>query len=168
MQTLRDIEEKKKDIVERYGLFLEKNEKFPPIAARIFSTLLFAEQNGATFEELVNFLGASKSTISTNLQKLSSMEIVEYFTKPGDRKKYYTLSSVGWLAMLEEDLKKYRTEKKLMEEVLEMKLNANNIIQDPNQKYKFLGDSPYLHYLEYSIKGMELLKEDIHNKCMKK
>ncbi|NOU58432.1 GbsR/MarR family transcriptional regulator [Marinifilum caeruleilacunae] len=167
MKNLNDIEEKKKEIVERYGMFMEKNENFPPIAARIFSTLLFTENNGNTFEELVNFLGASKSTISTNLQKLGNMEIVEYYTKPGDRKKYFRLSPVGFLAFIDRDLKKVKTERNLIEEVIQLKQRANELITDPNKKFEFHEDHPYLDYLNSSVEGMETLKEQIINKCMK-
>lgn len=167
MKNLSDIEEKRKEIVERYGMFMEKSENFPPIAARIFSTLLFTESKGNTFEELVNFLSASKSTISTNLQKLSNMEVVEYYTKPGDRKKYFRLSPIGFLAFIDRDLKKVKTEKNLVEEVIQFKHSANKVITDPNKRFEFNEDHPYLDYLNSAIKGMETLKEQIITKCMK-
>jgi DNA-binding transcriptional regulator GbsR (MarR family) len=165
MENLKDIENKKKEIVEKYGMFMEKHENFPPIAARIFSTLLLSEQKGATFEELVNFLGASKSTVSTNLQKLSKMNIVEYHTKPGDRKKYFTLSPVGFIAFLDEDIKKFKAEKALVEEVLIFKLAANKIITDPSQKFQHVEKTAFLDYLENSIKGLAELKVHVQNKC---
>jgi len=168
MKNLIEVEEKKKEIVEKYGMFMEKNEKFPPIAARIFSTLLFSENKGSTFEELVNFLGASKSTISTNLQKLSNMEVVDYYTKPGDRKKYFKLSAIGFLSFIDGDLKKFKAERDLIKEVISFKRSANILIEDPNQKFQFHEDNPFLDYLENSIKGMEILKEQIVLKCLKK
>lgn len=166
MKNLTDIEEKKKEIVEKYGMFMEKHENFPPIAARIFSTLLLAENRGATFEELVSFLSASKSTVSTNLQKLTKMEIVEYFTKPGDRKKYFTSSPIGFIAFLDEDLKKFKAEKVLVEEVLEFKTSANRIIKDPTQKFEHVEKNAFLDYLENSIKGLEVLKEQLNQNVL--
>lgn len=166
MKTLKDIEDRKKDIVERYGMFMEKNEKFAPIAARIFSTLLFAEKKGATFEELVNFLGASKSTVSTNLQKLGSMKIVDYYTKPGDRKKYFHLSPDGFISFLDEDINKFKSERILTNEVIEFKEDANKIIEDSSLKFEMHEDNPFLDYLTNSITALEKLKEQVKLKCM--
>lgn len=166
MKTLKEIEDRKKDIVERYGLFMEKSENFAPISARIFSTLLMAEKKGVTFEYLVHFLGASKSTISTNLHKLSDMNIVEYYTKPGDRKKYFRLSPVGFISFLDKDLVKFKAESALVEEVIDFKKSANEIIEDSDSKFILHEDTPYLDYINNSIKGLEILKEKIRTNCL--
>ncbi|WP_421919450.1 GbsR/MarR family transcriptional regulator [Marinifilum sp.] len=166
MISLKEIEEKKKEIVEKYGLFMEKNEDFPPIAARIFSTLLFTSKKGNTFEELVNFLDASKSTISTNLQKLKSMEIVDYYTKPGERKKYFRLSPVGFLAFIDRNLKKLKDERDIIEEVIAFKSSANKVIKEASQQFVVHDEHPYLDYLNNSISDMETLKKRIIAKCM--
>jgi DNA-binding transcriptional regulator GbsR (MarR family) len=76
---------------------MEKQEHLAPIAARIFATLLIYKEKGITFEDLVDFLEASKSTISTNLKTLQNLELIEFFTKSGDRKKYYYLSPANFL-----------------------------------------------------------------------
>jgi len=166
MKTLNEIEDRKKDIVERYGLFMEKSENFAPISARIFSTLLMVEKKGATFEYLVHFLGASKSTISTNLHKLGNMNVVEFYTKPGDRKKYFRLSPVGFIAFLDQDLAKFKAESALVEEVIDFKKDANKIIEGAESKFILHEDTPYLDYINNSIKGLEHLKEKIRTKCM--
>jgi DNA-binding transcriptional regulator GbsR (MarR family) len=165
MKTLKDIEDRKKDIIERYGLFMEKSEKFAPISARIFSTLLLAERKGATFDDLVNFLGASKSTISTNLQRLSNMKVVDYYTKPGDRKKYFHLSPIGFISFLEEDISKFRAEKTLVKEVIEFKKTANKIIDDPNLRFESPENNPFFDYLTSSILSLEKLKKQIQLRC---
>lgn len=166
MKTLKDVEDRKKDIVERYGLFMEKNENFAPISARIFSTLLLAEKKGVTFEDLVKFLGASKSTISTNLQKLSNKSVIEYYTKPGERKKYFRLSPVGFISFLDQDIIKFKVESELVLEVIDFKKSANNIIDDQEMKFEFHEDNPFLDYLTDSITALEKLKEQVKTKCM--
>ena len=166
MKTLKDVEDKKKDIVERYGLFMEKSLNFAPIEARIFSTLLLAERKGATFEDLVKFLGASKSTVSTNLQKLSSMAVVDYYTKPGDRKKYFHLSPVGFVSFLDEDINKFKSERKLVIEVIEFKKMANELIEDPDMLFVTHEDNPFLDYLTNSIAALEKLKGQINTQCL--
>lgn len=163
MKTIKEIEEHKKILVESYGLFMEKQEKLTPIGGRIFATLLIDKENGSTFEELVNFLGASKSTVSTNLKTLRNAEMVTYHTKPGDRKKYFTLSPVGFLSRIKENLKMYRTEQKLLKEVWDYKIRANEVFQ--GEKYTIDHDRPYLDFLTNTITLLEQLQHQIEIKC---
>ncbi len=163
MKDQIDLENQKKLLVESYGLFMEKQEKLAPIAARIFATLLIDKENGSTFEELVNFLGASKSTVSTNLKTLQKTEIITYHTKPGDRKKYFTLNPVGFLARINESIKMYRIEQKLLIQVREYKQLANQTSKDKN--YTIDHDMPYLDFLTNTINLLEQLHKDIEAKC---
>lgn len=163
MKNQAELEIQKKQLVESYGLFMEKQEKLAPIAARIFATLLIDKENGSTFEELVNFLGASKSTVSTNLKTLQQSEIITYHTKPGDRKKYFTLNPVGFLARINEDIRMYRTEQMLLIQVHEYKEKANKITQ--STKYEMEHDFPYLDFLTNTISLLEQLHKDIQAKC---
>ena len=41
---------------------------------------------------MVTILCASKSTISTHLNHLQDLNKIEYFTKTGDRKKYFIIN----------------------------------------------------------------------------
>jgi len=60
------------------------------LAARIIGTLIIDGcKTGLTFDELVEKMQASKSSISTNLNLLQKMDKIFYFTKVGDRKKYF-------------------------------------------------------------------------------
>ncbi|MRT94403.1 GbsR/MarR family transcriptional regulator [Ancylomarina sp. 16SWW S1-10-2] len=165
MKNLQELEEQKKLLVERYGLFMEKQEKFAPISARIFATLLINKENGSTFEELVNFLGASKSTISTNLKSLQESDAVDFFTKPGDRKKYFTLNPVGFLSRIEENLKMYKTEHQLAVEVVNFKMEANEILSHTDEKFELSHETPYIDYLKNTIAIIEQLRNDIRTKC---
>ncbi len=165
MKNLQELEERKKLLVERYGLFMEKQEKLAPIAARIFATLLINKETGSTFDELVHFLGASKSTVSTNLKSLQKVEIVHFFTKPGDRKKYFTLNPIGFLTRIEENLKMYKTEHELATEVINFKKEANEIVKKPEDEFELLHETPYVDYLANTITILEQLRDGIKSKC---
>ncbi|MDM8161604.1 ArsR family transcriptional regulator [Labilibaculum sp. K2S] len=158
-----ELEKQKKLLVESFGLFMEKQEKLTPIAARIFATLLIDKENGLTFEELVLFLEASKSTISTNLKTLRNAEMISYHTKPGDRKKYFTLSPVGFLARIRENLKMYKTEQELLKEVRDYKVLVNKNFKE--DKYTIDHDTPYLDFLTNTISQLEQLHSNIESKC---
>lgn len=85
-----DIEKEREEIIELYGNHFEKLYNIPPLAARILGTLIIDGcKTGLTFESLVQKLGASKSSISTNLNLLLNMDKISFFTKAGDRKKYF-------------------------------------------------------------------------------
>lgn len=85
-----DIEKEREEIIELYGNHFEKLFNISPLAARILGTLIIDGcKTGLTFESLVEKLGASKSSISTNLNLLLNMDKISFFTKAGDRKKYF-------------------------------------------------------------------------------
>ncbi len=85
-----DIEKEREEIIEMFGNHFEKLYNIPPLAARILGTLIIDGcKTGLTFESLVEKLGASKSSISTNLNLLLNMEKISFFTIAGDRKKYF-------------------------------------------------------------------------------
>lgn len=165
MKNQQELEEQKKILVERYGLFMEKQEKFSPISARIFVTLLINKENGSTFDELVNFLGASKSTISTNLKSLQESNTIDFFTKPGDRKKYFTLNPEGFLSRIEGELKMYKIEHQLATEVVNFKKEANEILNNTDDKFELSQETPYIDYLKNTISILEELRDGIRTKC---
>ncbi len=90
------MEEKKvKDMVERIGIVCDK-DGMPPLAGRMVGFFLLAEPPHKTFDELTEFLQASKSAISTTLRFLEGQGMVEYITFSGDRKRYFRLSVESW------------------------------------------------------------------------
>lgn len=83
-------EKDREEIIEMFGVHFESTFDIPPLAARILGVLIIDGcRSGLTFESLIEKLGASKSSISTNLNLLLKMEKITYFTVLGDRKKYY-------------------------------------------------------------------------------
>ncbi len=163
--NLIQLEEQKKILVERFGLFMEGQENLSPIGARIFATLFIHKENGTTFDDLVHFLGASKSTISTNLQNLTKSNMIVYYTKPGDRKKYYTLSPVGFVSRIEEKIANYKTEHLLVGQILEYKKLADKVLNKNNEQNEIDPESPYMDYLSNTITLLEQLSNQIKAKC---
>lgn len=81
--------QEKINLVEDLGLFFQTRHKLPPLAARIYSILVLTSYDGYTFEELMEITKNSKSSVSTNLNLLVSLKFVEFYTKTGDRKRYF-------------------------------------------------------------------------------
>ena len=87
---MTDIQKEKEELIELFGVYFESTHHLPPLASRILGTLILDGcKTGLTFEELVDRMSASKSTVSTSLNLLLKTEKVTYYTLSGDRKKYF-------------------------------------------------------------------------------
>lgn len=85
-----DAKREKEELVEMFGVHFEQYDNLPPLASRIMGLLIVDSYNcGLTFEFLTEVTGASKSSVSTNLNLLLKMGKIKYYTIPCDRKKYY-------------------------------------------------------------------------------
>ena len=61
------------------------------LAGRIIGLLSFLDQEEFTFEEIVERLKISKSSVSTTINHLMESDKIEYITYPGDRKRYFRI-----------------------------------------------------------------------------
>lgn len=152
----------KKLLVEKFGQHIETRDRIAPIAARIYATLLL-EEKGLTFEELVKFLQASKSTISTNLRELTKTGRITSFTKPGDRKKYHIISGRGIEEAIKNDIESYKVELQLLNEIIQFKIDSNLDFDQDEKIFGVLSMSSYVDYLNNLIKLMERLRTDLQN-----
>lgn len=66
---------------------------YPPNVSWVCAYMLFDfNSDGVTFEELVQFCEASKSTISGALKFLEEKEHIRHFYKEDDRKRYFVIN----------------------------------------------------------------------------
>jgi DNA-binding transcriptional regulator GbsR (MarR family) len=87
---LNNLQKEREEIIEILGIHFESLHKISPLAGRILGLLIVDGcKSGLSFENIVEKLAASKSSISTNINLLLKMEKVYYFTIAGDRKKYF-------------------------------------------------------------------------------
>jgi DNA-binding transcriptional regulator GbsR (MarR family) len=85
-----DLQIEKLELIELFGRHFATYHNLPPLASRILGTLILdCCDKGLTFEELVERMSASKSSVSTNLNLLLKTGKVTYYTVSGDRKKYF-------------------------------------------------------------------------------
>ncbi|MUH35765.1 transcriptional regulator [Zobellia amurskyensis] len=112
-------EENKQRLIEELGVHFEAEYNLPPLAARIFGNLVVTEEVGLTFDDCLTKRGASKSSISTSLNLLLQLGIITYFTKSGDRRRYFKISdkSTFFIKKLEQALKKAAKESKMIQTV---------------------------------------------------
>ena len=145
----------KQELIEMFGIHFEHQYNISPLAARILGVLIIDGcKSGVTFEELVTKMKASKSSISTNLNLLQKMDLINYFTVSGDRKKYFKA------APLSERLKNYLnlidSEKLLVEKIITYReKNISCTQENINLQNSYA-------YKEHLIKVEEVLNNSIN------
>jgi DNA-binding transcriptional regulator GbsR (MarR family) len=87
--------DKKQQFVEECGLYFE-HAGLTRIAGRIIGWLLICEPPYQLQSDLVDALGASKSSISVALKDLTILYLVERYSVPGDRRTFYRTSKDMW------------------------------------------------------------------------
>jgi DNA-binding transcriptional regulator GbsR (MarR family) len=149
-------------LIETLGVHLEKEEQLAPVAARIMSTLMLTGKEGITFEQLVNNLEASKSTVCTNLNLLESMKRVSYFTKPGDRKRYFSLAPDYFSQRINEMIACWEKEKQFHEQLICYKEEQNQLREkDQLNSFDLSFHNNALFFLTASINAFQKLKDNL-------
>lgn len=92
---MNDGVDKKQAFVERVGLYFE-GVGLTRVAGRVIGWLLICDPPYQQQPDLVEALGASKSSISVALKDLTTLYLVERFTLPGDRRTYYRTAKDMW------------------------------------------------------------------------
>ena len=156
--------EEKQRLVEKLGVIIENKNQLAPVAGRIISYVILTGKSGTTFEDLVINLCASKSTISTHLNHLVDLKQIEYFTKQGDRKRYYTVSQCHIHKYMEKMIDAWTSEKELHFEMKAYKKKRNDLMTDDSEKFSLEFHNNYINFLDEVTKSVLKLREKIeHN-----
>jgi DNA-binding transcriptional regulator GbsR (MarR family) len=140
---------KKERLIEKMGVHLETKEQLAPLAARILSYLVLKGRKGETFENLVADLNASKSTIFTHLTTLQASHRITYYTKTGDRKKYFILSPNALILAMDNMIENWKEEREIHLEISKYKEEINqDLPEDSEDRFDLEFHSDYLDYLE--------------------
>lgn len=161
----KGLKSQKLNLVEKLGVYFENEEHLSPVAARIFGYLILTGKSGATFDDIVTEIQASKSTISTGLMYLQNLNKVTYFTKTGDRKKYFIIDSSAFIKNIDERIEKWKEEKSIHFEIIAYKEMANEILRKEN---KVLFDTDFHHtyiaFLNSATQAISTLKDKVREK----
>lgn len=159
---METMQEKKCELVEKLGIHFEKKKQMAPMAARIFAYVILTGKKGTTFEDLVNDLCASKSTISTHLNHLQDLKKLIYFTKTGDRKKYFVLDHDTMLRDISDMVEEWQEEKELHVKIMDFKNEVNQNLSD-DEKFELRFHESFIEFHNQAIKSIIKLKETIVN-----
>ncbi|APY01024.1 transcriptional regulator [Lacinutrix venerupis] len=151
-------------LVEKLGVHLETREQLAPVAARILAYIILTGKKGTTFEEMVIVLCASKSTISTHLNHLQDLNKIEYFTKTGDRKKYFIINKDSVIQHINNLIKEWQEVRELHAEIKNYKNTINlNKIENDNEKFDLSFHDDYIKFIEEASASINELREKLVN-----
>lgn len=124
MQVESSVAMKKQ--VEDMGVVFEKMGR-SPMVGRVYAYLMLAEPPYKSFDEIREFLLASKSAISNALNALMKEGAVDYMTFSGDRKRYFKLNLNQIFERTNAALNNFDTMNQLLEQALEARKNSKHL-----------------------------------------
>jgi len=128
---MSDFKKERDELVEMFGVHFETVHHLPPLGSRILATLILDTcDTKISFEDLVERMGASKSSVSTNLNMLLKIGKITYYTLPGDRKKYY--KPTAFSERFDNYLKMLDLEKKILEKMVVYRQKTSNCPSSKN------------------------------------
>lgn len=161
---MNDLESEKRILIEELGVQLEEDQ-YTPVAARIFATMILNGKQGITFDQLVNDLNASKSSVSTHLEQLQISNKVRYFTKPGDRKRYFVVNPDLMANMIDEQVAKWESQRSIHKKVLLYKKRRNDqMVDDKENHFDLELQQDFLIFLEEATTAIKKLKTKLNQK----
>lgn len=123
------------DAVKFYGTIFN----LPPLASKIYAYLLFDyEKVGITFDEFVEVLSASKSSVSTSISLLLNAELIVDHNKMDERKRYFFTNDDYKRIRFEKIVQKMQDELKLLDDLDQFKKNHDDGHNERIEAYKAL------------------------------
>ena len=118
------LSEKQIELIEKIGIYFEQGMQ--PAAARILALLIVSDKEALIFDEIREILKLSKSATSNGINFLLSVKKIEYFTKSGDRKRYFKWSPSNTINHFKEGIEKLLGLSILFEEAIKQKENKDS------------------------------------------
>ncbi|WP_289044578.1 transcriptional regulator [uncultured Olleya sp.] len=157
-----EICKQKMSLVEKLGVHLENREQLAPVATRILAYIILTGKKGTTFEEMVTVLCASKSTISTHLNHLQDLNKIQYFTKTGDRKKYFVIKKDTIIQHIDNMVSHWDEERKIHVEIKDYKESINDTkIKNNDEKFDLSFHDDYIKFIDGASDSIKALRVKI-------
>ena len=144
-------EKRIRETIEDIGKVFEKFE-LTPMQGRIISYFTVSDPPEKTFEELVKYFKASKSSVSNSLNFLLQNKLIDYKTFPSDRKRYFFMTDSFFRVYF----------KKVLENVAELKEYAYRIVSMRSPEYP-LASEKILKWIENANRFQETLESTLES-----
>ncbi|UBU13502.1 GbsR/MarR family transcriptional regulator [Nonomuraea gerenzanensis] len=92
------------DWVERVAALVSGEWGLAPISGRILGWLMACHPPAQTAADLAGAIGASRASLTANLQLLTSVKLVRRFRRPGERNVYYEIEHDAWSKVIRQQL----------------------------------------------------------------
>ena len=143
-KRIRETIEETGKVFEKFGL--------TPMQGRIISYFTVSDPPEKTFDELVKFFKASKSSVSNSLSYLLQNKIIDYKTFPSDRKRYFFITDSFFRVYF----------KKVLENVIELKEYAYRTVSMRTPEYP-LASEKILKWIENANRFQEPLESTLES-----
>lgn len=138
-----NLTDKQKQLIEKLGVLNERNG-FQPAAASILALLLVADRPELSFDQIRESLNLSKSATSNALNLLISVDMVEYVTHLGERKRYFKRNIKRWENQIKDSITSVMEYKKLFSEILDQRPDStpelNSAMKEAVEFMDFIND----------------------------
>lgn len=92
------------DWVERVATFVSQEWGLAPITGRVLGWLMACDPPEQTAGDIAAAIGASRASLTTNLQLLTSIKLIRRLRKPGQRNVYYQIEDDAWSKVIRQKL----------------------------------------------------------------
>jgi DNA-binding transcriptional regulator GbsR (MarR family) len=143
-KKIRETIEETAKVFEKFGL--------TPMQGRIMSYFTVSDPPEKTFEELVAYFKASKSSVSNSLNFLLQNKLIDYKTIPSDRKRYFFITDSFFRVYF----------KKVLENVAELKEYAYRTVSMRTPEYPVASEK-ILKWIENANRFQESLESTMES-----
>jgi DNA-binding transcriptional regulator GbsR (MarR family) len=114
-----DVRAKRVAMVDRLALTLE-GSGFPKAMAKVYAALMMAEGEGLSTSELMEEVHTSKASITSAMQFLTNVDLVERYSVRGSREAHYRVLKGRWGPIMERKLGGIASIRQTTEEALQI------------------------------------------------
>ncbi|MEV0999538.1 transcriptional regulator [Nonomuraea sp. NPDC050202] len=106
--------------VERVATFVSEEWGLAPITGRILGWLMACDPPAQTAGDIAGAIGASRASLTTNMQLLTSVKLIRRFRRPGERNVYYQIEDDAWSKVIRQKLAAFTAFDELVAEGLKL------------------------------------------------
>ncbi len=161
MPEKKALEFQKDTLINRLAELMEAEEKLPPMAARIYATLIFTSKEGLTFDQLVQAVQGSKSTVCTHIHSLQEKDLLRDYSKPGERKRYFVVSPDVLINYIDNLSSRWKKQSEFQKDVLGYKNLYNR--ENPTSPLELDCHQNHLIFLKEAENFAERIKQQFQN-----
>ena len=143
-KRIREAIEETGKVFEKFGL--------TPMQGRIVACFIVSDPPEKTFDEMVKYFKASKSSVSNSLNFLLQNKIIDYKTFASDRKRYFFITDSFFIVYF----------KKVLENVVELKEYAYRTVSMRTPEYPTASEK-ILNWIENANRFQETLENTLES-----